>query len=514
MKKILAVILAVILALSLSVAAVTAAPALPSASKVEKDLYWVGFMADGGFSGQAPDDVVHYTTYINGYLDKWEYYNEDIGLYGYKLTYDEYIGVVDSLFANHSDMKTYLENHGYYDAATGMVDFLVGGFGDSVDFVPINYYQTGDTYTVYGLKLEMAYEIEEGHVENHDYYINNGYPGQILDAVRMTYVLEDGLWKIGTFYTDNLYLIDGVLYNRGYDVMGTGEYITLTLSSIRFDVEEGATVNLEDMFLLDYMGQKWYYTDEAEYGLPFTAKAEEGYDLVSVVIKDDNGAVKVEENEGAYTINPKGDAVVTVSANPSGEKGVVVEGSAAKDNVGKASIDDSKTDLSESVLTEEELKAVEQGEDVTVYVTVDDIKDTVEKEQLEKIEKAVAEKEEIALVLDINLFKQVGGYEETQVKETKGLIKIDFEVPEEYRPKDGKEITYKIARLHDGKVDILEAEYDSKTNICSFYTDKFSTYALVVSEGVANPKTADIGVMGFVMAMAVSAVPVVIRKKK
>ena len=124
MKKILAVILAVILALSLSVAAVTAAPALPSASKVEKDLYWVGFMADGGFSGQAPDDVVHYTTYINGYLDKWEYYNEDIGLYGYKLTYDEYIGVVDSLFANHSDMKTYLENHGYYDAATGMVDFL------------------------------------------------------------------------------------------------------------------------------------------------------------------------------------------------------------------------------------------------------------------------------------------------------------------------------------------------------------------------------------------------------
>ena len=42
--------------------------------------------------------------------------------------------------------------------------------------------------------------------------------------------------------------------------------------------------------------------------------------------------------------------------------------------------------------------------------------------------------------------------------------------------------TYFIARSHNGKVDILETNYDEKTNKLTFETDKFSDYAIIYKD--------------------------------
>ena len=77
------------------------------------------------------------------------------------------------------------------------------------------------------------------------------------------------------------------------------------------------------------------------------------------------------------------------------------------------------------------------------------------------------------LLLNISLFKVVGETE-TEVTNADQEITIRFILPEEYRNQD-----FRIARVHDGKVEILEHTYDKDTFEVTFRTDKFSTYGLV-----------------------------------
>ena len=134
-----------------------------------------------------------------------------------------------------------------------------------------------------------------------------------------------------------------------------------------------------------------------------------------------------------------------------------------------------------------------------MYLEVKDISNSVS----ESDKKAIAEKlgnNTIGLYLDINLFKQVEGQDATKITETKEPITISFDIPENLINTDSNITrTYKILRLHEGRVDTLDVTVNGTT--ATFKTDEFSTYALAytdkditktdTSETTSSPKTGD-----------------------
>ena len=101
----------------------------------------------------------------------------------------------------------------------------------------------------------------------------------------------------------------------------------------------------------------------------------------------------------------------------------------------------------------------------------------------------------VGLYLDITLSKQIGDNGAVNVTETNGKVKVTISVPDSLKNSDASITrTYKIMRIHEGKVDILDATYDAKTGKLVFETDAFSTYALVYSDAPVQttaPKTGD-----------------------
>ena len=97
--------------------------------------------------------------------------------------------------------------------------------------------------------------------------------------------------------------------------------------------------------------------------------------------------------------------------------------------------------------------------------------------------------------LDITLYKNIDGTNESIHELTKGM-KLTIKIPEELINKDKNvQREYFVARSHNGKVDILEAKYDEKTNSITFETDKFSDYAILYKdtkvEGLINIDSSD-----------------------
>ena len=80
---------------------------------------------------------------------------------------------------------------------------------------------------------------------------------------------------------------------------------------------------------------------------------------------------------------------------------------------------------------------------------------------------------------DADLFKQVGDGDKTQISEPGIAMKITIKIPEKLQNHDKKVVReYKVLRLHDGVVDVLEGIFDALTGEFSFESDKFSTYAI------------------------------------
>ncbi|MEE1315001.1 MAG: hypothetical protein UHS49_04460 [Faecalimonas sp.] len=158
-------------------------------------------------------------------------------------------------------------------------------------------------------------------------------------------------------------------------------------------------------------------------------------------------------------------------------------------NAQLANVEDAKKKVS---LSEDEKAKINAGEKLELLLKFDNLgnkADTAEKKAIE----AKLGDNKLATFLDIELIKKIGTVE-TSVSETSGLITIRFELPKEFQnTKIGIERVFKIIRNHNGKVEILDAKYDAKTNTITFETDKFSSYALVYRDAVAkSPNTGDV----------------------
>ena len=87
------------------------------------------------------------------------------------------------------------------------------------------------------------------------------------------------------------------------------------------------------------------------------------------------------------------------------------------------------------------------------------------------------------LYIDISLFKQIGEGQETRVTKTSGKISISIEIPKDMRSTiQGVDRTYSVIRIHNGVADRLSGTYDKITNLFTFETDQFSTYALTYKD--------------------------------
>ncbi len=325
MRKFISVLTAVLLIVSVLVVPAFAA-SNPTEEEITKIFRMLGVSTWGsGYFGchmenpdgdNAPDNVVHQYIQSAGLLEDYEYNKEvtnEYGTYpeyGYELPYNTYIGIIDDCFANHSDMKSYLNNewNNYYNEQTGIVSWPTGGFGGPSDWIVKDIYYASENF-IYATGLFVDYGYEEEYfdnlTENVDYIITaDGYKAMICDAILLTLKNTDGKWKILEYRENTYYVNNNVLY----DLLEKQEYNLLTVE------KEGAIVRANDnstdfTFSFYANGSSWFVDGSV---ISFDITARKGYEVKSVKLTDSNGEKEVAVKDGVYTIAPVGTATLSV----------------------------------------------------------------------------------------------------------------------------------------------------------------------------------------------------------
>ena len=159
-----------------------------------------------------------------------------------------------------------------------------------------------------------------------------------------------------------------------------------------------------------------------------------------------------------------------------------------------AGIENTMTDLIEAdgIFTEEEKKAILNGEEAKVFLEVKDIDvSDITSEQKNEVEEAA--KKELGVkaanivYMDISLYKQVGSQSAAGISEPGIKMEISVKLPDELK-NTRKDVVrqYRIIRIHDGAVEIIPCSFNSKTGEVTFHTDKFSTYAIIYTDVKAD----------------------------
>ena len=459
---------------------------------------WMGgsyFNAGQDGATPAPDKTVWEYMSMSGYFK--DYYHEWDGTFaGYQVPYDVFMEYVDITFLNHSDMKDFLRAESTsqypsltYDESTGMISWFAGGMGDAVRWQLLEYECDGDAVYAYGYFIELVDEgYIEGKRENYDYVVEYDEYGisywRISYAMRLILNYEEDFWKIGSYEEINWYVIDGTLYNRAYNVNGDGSYVVCKNSKFEMFDMSGNLADWEtDLWLADFGDRHhgWYEDSENKTPSKLTFTFEEGYEADRVYLYTENGRQLLTAGEdGSYEFTPSGYSYVMVYSKEAGS-GSVINSTDTAANFGQADLVESKQGIIDCILTAEEAEAVSNGADVKVYLDVKDIASEIDETTMATIKEAVGN-ENVMLYLDINLNKQIGDSEAVKVTETADKVMVSLNLPENMLIEGDFEIVFKVYRLHDGKVELLDSEFDMLSGgVLYFYTDKFSTYAVSVA---------------------------------
>ena len=143
-------------------------------------------------------------------------------------------------------------------------------------------------------------------------------------------------------------------------------------------------------------------------------------------------------------------------------------------------------ELRDAVLTDADKTAIGAGKSVAVWIDMKDATSTVSDSDKTAVTDNLPTNYTVGTYLDINLLKQISGEDAVKVTQTPGgTVKIGFTIPAELQKSDR---TYKIIRIHDGVATVLDATVDGDYEL-TFETDRFSTYALVYTDGTTNTTT-------------------------
>ena len=144
-----------------------------------------------------------------------------------------------------------------------------------------------------------------------------------------------------------------------------------------------------------------------------------------------------------------------------------------------AGLDDTESELIDSILSDDDKEAMQNGDSVSVYLEVNDISATASEADKNLID-GVKGDATVGIYLDIDLFKKVG-LTETQITETNGAITISLELPSSLiNTNPAITRTYQAVRIHNGVATVIPATFANGK--ITFATDEFSTYAIIYTD--------------------------------
>lgn len=161
------------------------------------------------------------------------------------------------------------------------------------------------------------------------------------------------------------------------------------------------------------------------------------------------------------------------------------EGKIEKQNPEGLALNNDISSLSSSLLTDQERELVKNGADAVVYTSLGVETD---KSNLEKVNAALGSLT-LGKAYDINLWVQVGDNAARRITSTSEKINLSLKVDDSLINKNGNiKRTYKVIRIHDGVAAVLEGSFDTTTQMFTFETDLFSTYALTYVDTIVSPE--------------------------
>ena len=385
--------------------------------------------------------------------------------------------------------------------------------GDSIVSVAVTGSQT-DAGSSDNIPGDAVITDRNGEIatDNYDIQYVNGKLEVTKKAVTVT--TDDGSKIFGekdpefTFETDGLVgeeALEGITLSReaGEDA---GEYIISAESSeekninydITFDNKGKLTIAAKDVTpSVDKIEDKYYTGKEispelvvkdgediipaSEYTVKYKDNVETG--KATAVISDVKGGnYNIAETTVNFNILPRGEVEVTEPA---------------EENDCKGKLDEEETAVISKVeLSADDQSALDTGKNVSIFLEVKTINDTVSAEDKAVVEETAKNNETdseltVGWYLDVSLFKQIFGEDKVKITETDGAVGITIEIPESLR-KDGR--TFYVIRVHDGDGEIIPSKQEG--NFIRFTTDRFSTYALAYVDKTdaddASVKPADI----------------------
>lgn len=148
--------------------------------------------------------------------------------------------------------------------------------------------------------------------------------------------------------------------------------------------------------------------------------------------------------------------------------------------------------IAKGALTSEEISSMSSSSNVSVYMTVEDVSATVSQEDANRIMATLASKnyDQVGCYLDLQLLKQIDSNAAQNITKLNQPIRIAITIPEDLRNTNpNMSRKYAVIRIHTdetGKTttDLLSGSFDSSTNVLTFATDCFSTYAIVYKDTV------------------------------
>ena len=247
-------------------------------------------------------------------------------------------------------------------------------------------------------------------------------------------------------FKDGTYTINPLSIDKGTVVLGnvlkyTGEKQTQEVEQV---LVNGKVLNKEDYEVLDNQATK-----EGKHVLTIKAKGNNhtgSFEYAYVILPKDSDKI----GTGSFTVKTTGDVEIS------------------RDEIIDLLIENKE-------ITANELSEVAEGKKIEIVL---EVKEAQANELIETSTKGY----KVGKYLNITLNKIVNGTNES-IHELSKVMKVTIKVPEELINKDSKtKREYYIARSHNGKVDILETNYDEKTNKLTFETDKFSDYAIIYKD--------------------------------
>lgn len=406
----------------------------------------------------------------------------------------------DTLYTGDSTESSYFSDC----VIEGNTDYICGDGNAVFDNCTLSMYGYSDKNATDSIIVANKKKAESGYLFNNCKVVNTSYEGlKPTDTFYLARSWDRGckLAFINTEIANDTKVIDEGFTNMNGDKTNVAdsvmkEYNTHNSDGVAVDTSKRTkgTIILtkEQADAIDipsYLGDfnaTYYYADYTKVDEAIAAADKlnaADYLNFSEVAKAKEAVVRNLAKQEQSKVDSMADAINNAISN-------LVKASSGVDtgkDAPSVEVKESVSDLIDNILSDDQKKDAE-GKNVKIVLSVN--KDIgVNEDDKKAAEKKLAELssgKKAGMYLDIDLNVMIGNGN-ISVTETKKPIAIEVSVPDELINTDAnKTRKYSVLRVHNGKVDVLDATYDENTKKLLFKSDVFSTYVLVYEDTVKN----------------------------